>query len=130
MAKKTVKLDNPEDRFKSRVTTGRSLFLEDVDQRSGTVRRFRDLIAGISADLGGAEILTEAERQLIRRAAALSVQCELAELAMARGEPVDWDNYRAHTNALRRVLTDLGLERRAKDVTPPLNVYITGQTDA
>ncbi|TIP99766.1 MAG: hypothetical protein E5X61_38595 [Mesorhizobium sp.] len=40
------------------------------------------------------------------------------------GEPIDINEFMALTNAQRRLLADLGLERRAlKDITPSLKDY-------
>jgi hypothetical protein len=57
-----------------------------TDGRSATARRFKDLVEDISADLGGKELLSEGQRQLIRRAAMLSAECERLEALAARGE--------------------------------------------
>jgi len=43
------------------------------------MRRFRDLVEGIQADLGGRDLLSEGQLQLIRRAAGLSVMSESIE---------------------------------------------------
>ena len=93
------------------------LFVDAVDGRSAIARRYRDLVAEHSSDMGGADGLSEAMRQMIRRAASLAVWCEAVECKLAEGEDIDISSYTTATNALRRVLVDLGLERRAKDVT-------------
>src|SRR5215467_4363246 len=56
---------------RSRVTNGSQL-LPLTDGRSVTARRFRDLYEGICSDLGGADILSEGQKQLARRAARAS----------------------------------------------------------
>ena len=113
---------------RSAVTNGRSLFVEHVDQRSAVARRFRDLVAAIVSDLGGAENVSEGQRQLARRAAALSVQCELIEADMARGEKIDTEDFVRLVNSLNRTLGSIGLKRRARDVTPPDPLaYIRGE---
>lgn len=99
--------------LRSRVTNGSALFLGGVDGRSATARRFRDLIAAMTSDLGGADLLSEGQRQLIRRAAALAVECERGEARMAGGKSFDLPAYIVGANALRRILVTLGLERRA-----------------
>ncbi len=62
-------------------------------------------------------MLSEARRQLIRRAATLAIQCEQAEAAMSKGEAFAIESYVTATNALRRVLDTLGLgaHGRARD---------------
>ena len=42
-------------------------------------RRFRDVLSAIIGDLGGSEQLSEAQRQLARRVALMSIQCEAME---------------------------------------------------
>ena len=43
----------PSKTSRSRVTNGKALFLERVDGRSLTARRYRDLYQAFIADLGG-----------------------------------------------------------------------------
>jgi hypothetical protein len=126
----------PEAR--SRVGNGKTL-LPMVDGRSVTARRFKDLVEDISADLGGKDHLSEGQRQLIRRAAMLSAESERLEAFAARDErrpdgEINWksdaafhfdvDRYVVMTNALRRVLETIGLERVARDATPTLQSYL------
>ena len=111
------------DRSRSSVSNGNKL-LAGVDGRTAAARRFRDVIEDLTADLGGPELLSEAERQLVRRAAALSVDCEAAEAVMAQGGNLDMATYSTACNTLRRLLTTLGLERRQRDVTPDPLEYV------
>ncbi len=113
---------------RSRVTNGKEL-VAGADGRSPQARRYRDLIAEMTNDLGGAEVLSEAQRQLIRRAAGLSVQAEAVEAAILNGKDIDLAAYVTATNALRRVLDTLGLKRVAKEV-PNLQAYLAGRAAA
>ncbi len=63
---------------RSRVTNDSTL-LAGVDGRSAIARRYRDLVDAINSDLGGDDAISEGQRQLARRASALSVQCEQIE---------------------------------------------------
>jgi hypothetical protein len=93
-----------------------SKLLPLTDGRSATARRFRDLIEGITADLGGTDHLSEGERQLIRRAALLSAEAERLGALWARGEAeFDVGAYGVLTNGLRRVFETIGLKRVARD---------------
>ncbi len=105
----------------TREGNGRAI-LPGVDGRSWHARRFRELAADLASHLG--DEMTPPQEAIVRRAAQLMVWCEAAEAAYARGEDFDIAAYSSTANALRRLLTDLGLERRAKDVTPPLADYI------
>jgi hypothetical protein len=102
-------------RQRSAVSNGRRLFVE-ADARSAWSRRYRDLIAAHSSDLGGADHLSEAQRSLVRRCSAIELELEAAECKLSQGLPVDMDIYARLTGHLRRVLETLGMERRARDV--------------
>lgn len=97
---------------RSRVTNGKSVFIGREDQRSSLARRFRDLVALHTSDLGGAEELSQAQQQLIRRIATLEVQLEVAEGRMVSGETTaaDLSAYATAANSLRRMLLSLGLK--------------------
>jgi hypothetical protein len=108
---------------RSAITNGSQL-LHDVNHNSTWMRRLRDLINMHIADLGGDECVTEAERRIIRRAAMLTLQLEMQEQRWAHnseGEAsrAQLDVYQRCSNTLRRLLESLGLQRRARDVTPP-----------
>jgi hypothetical protein len=103
---------------RSRVGNGSSLWLEKVDGRSAEYRRFKDAFGDLILHLGGDQA-TEPQKYLARRAAALVVWCEKAETALARGEDMNIVTYSTATNSLRRLLADLGLQRHARDVSPP-----------
>jgi hypothetical protein len=118
---------------RSRLTNGKQLFLDRIDGRTAEARRLGDLIAQHTADLGGESEISEAERRLIRRAAALTLQCELLELKwhLHDGATVkDLELYNRTSNTLRRLLESLGLQRRQRDVTPDLKSYINGKAVA
>jgi hypothetical protein len=85
--------------------------------RTQSARRFRDIVDAVTADLGGADLLSEAQRQLIRRASALSLTCEAVEADMVRDTAFDIANYITATNALRRVLETLGISRVPRPVS-------------
>jgi hypothetical protein len=92
-------------------------------------RRWRDVCAQITADLGG-EPLSEAQRQLVRRATTIAVQCEVMEAEAANGREIDLDTYGQLTDRLDRVLSRLGIKRQPRDVTPDLRTYIAQKREA
>ena len=114
----------PPPQFSTRKGTG-AIVLAGVDGRSMMARRFREITTGIEADLGGD--LTEAQKHLVARAATLACWAEERESELATGQNFDATQYATISNALRRLLADLGLERRAKDITPSLQDYIKGR---
>jgi hypothetical protein len=111
----------PEAR--SRVGNGKVL-LPMTDGRSLTARRFQDLYEDVAADLGGLDLLSEGQKQLIRRAAMISAESERQEAEWANGRPFDLALYSTTANTLRRIFESLGLERRSRDVTPSLSSYL------
>jgi hypothetical protein len=91
-------------------------------------RRFRDVLASIAADLGGVDRLSEGQKQIARRCAMLSVECEIMESAAVAGQPFDLDAYGQLTDRLGRAFQRLGLKRVIHDVTPDLGAYLTATT--
>jgi len=103
---------------RSAVTNGSEL-LPGLDGRSLWARRFRDLIAQHTADLGGEANVSQAQLSLIRRAAALTVELERWETRFADDDGAKaqaLDQYQRCLNSLRRVLETLGLDRKP-DIT-------------
>jgi hypothetical protein len=96
---------------RSRVTNGK--MIAGVDGRSAEARRYRDLCQSFADDCGGAAALTEAQRSLVRQAATLTIQGELLQGAMIRGEPVDVEQQTRVANSLSRTLHRLGVRKRA-----------------
>jgi hypothetical protein len=115
------KLERPKTERSTRTGTGSAL-LEGVDGRSWHARRFREICADYAEHLGGDP--TAPQQAVIRRAAQLEVWAEAAEAAYANGEDFSIESFTTASNALRRLLVDLGLERKARDITPSLSEYI------
>lgn len=108
---------------RSAVTNGRRVFVEG-DGNSAWTRRFKDIISEHASDLGGLDVLSQAQQALIRRAATLSVQLEAMEGRLSEGLDIDMDLYGRLTGHQARVLQALGLRRALKDVTPDLRTYL------
>ena len=73
---------------RSRISNGQEI-LPGVDQRLAIARRYRDLVAAIAQDQGGADRCSEARMQFIRRFASGAVLAEALEARLVRGEEVD-----------------------------------------
>jgi hypothetical protein len=121
-------LSAPSPQFATRVGNGRAVYFDDerIDQRSLSARRFRELLAAFANDIsaGAPETLTEAQRQLCRRAAQISVELERYEaVAAERGSMSEQrlEIYGVMSDRLGRCLERLGLERKLRDVTPRPN---------
>lgn len=116
---RSARLYKPKAR--SRITNGSSI-LPNVDGRSIWVRRYRDIVALILADLGGDDHASESEKAIVRKAAALEVELERRTMLAANaGEMSDTflEAYSRTSNTLRRLLQAVGLERRAKTIGGP-----------
>jgi hypothetical protein len=86
-------------------------------------------IAQIECDVGGIDNLSEGQRQLCRRAATLSFTAEAMEVDAVAGKPFDIDLFGQLTDRLGRCLQRLGLERKARDVTPTLQSYLAAKAE-
>jgi hypothetical protein len=126
MSSETTGAQQPRQRrHKSSVTNGNRLFSgEPLDGRTRMAMRFRDILEQILIDLGGADMLSEAQRQLARRAATMSMQCELMEAEAVAGRPFDIYCFGQLSDRLGRCLERIGIERRPKDITPSLGSYL------
>jgi hypothetical protein len=109
----------PRKRPRSAITSGRKLFVQG-DPNSAWSRRYYDLCTGHISDLGGRDMLSEAQLSLIRRASAIECELERLDAALSLGEAVDLDSYGRATSHLRRLFETLGLKRQPRTVEPSL----------
>jgi hypothetical protein len=109
----------------SAVTSGRKLLLKG-DVNGPWARRYRDVIASLTGDLGGRDMIGEAKAALIRDCAALEIVLEKMRGRMSEGQNVDAEAYARIAAHRRRLLETLGLERVARDVTPPTLEHFLG----
>ena len=110
-------------RVRSAVTNGTTL-LAGVDGRSARMRRLKDLIGGHVADLGGRDLLSQAEFCIVRRCALLTLELELLEARFEINDgakAAELECYQRVASSLRRMLESLGLQRRQKDVGPRIS---------
>jgi hypothetical protein len=108
-------------RQRSAVSNGSRLFVHSPGD-GAWARRFRDVLAEIVSDLGGADMLSEGQRQLTRRAATIAIACEKLEGEAAAGHEIDLTTYGMLVDRMGRCFDRLGLKRQAiKDVTPSLS---------
>ena len=105
--------------YRSAVTNGRRMFVVK-DHRGAWARRFRDIVAEVINDLGGADLLSEGQKQLVRRCATIAIACEKMEGEAAAGHDIDLETFGQLTDRLGRCFNRLGLKRQTRDVTPSL----------
>jgi hypothetical protein len=104
---------------RSAVTNGKRLFVVCPGDTAWS-RRFRDILAEIISDLGGRDGLSEAQRQLARRATTLCIACERLEGVAVSGVEIDIALYGEIVDRLGRCLSRLGLKRQAREILDPL----------
>ena len=95
------------------------------------MRRLRDLVSDHISDLGGEDHISSSERTLVNRCAMLALQLEMLETKFADNDGVAGSDalnmYQRCLNTLRRTLKSLGLQRRARNVTPTVDQYLASQ---
>jgi len=109
---------------RSKVGNGKVL-IAGIGTHTREYREYRDAVADLVEHLGSDP--TAVQRAIIEEAAGLVVWCRNARLSLLKGDDFDIGKYTTATNALRRLLADIGKERRLKDVTPTLAEYLASK---
>jgi uncharacterized protein YjiS (DUF1127 family) len=104
--------------------------LNDLDRRTKSAQRVFQLRDDLIADLGGRDRLSVMEMQLIDNSALLGAMLQDAATSYLQGEPIDLMEFQTLTNAQRRLLSDLGLQRRMRDVEPDIQSYLKRRTSS
>lgn len=100
---------------RSAITNGKKLF-EHEPTRIRSERRFRDLLEAYTDQF---EIVTEADRALVRNAATLTFEQEEMAAAKMRGERINGDDMVRMSSELRRVLSELRRKAQADAPAAP-----------
>lgn len=108
----------------------RLLSLADLDGRTNAAKWARSLVADLESDLGGAERLSAAEREIVQRCALASAMLQDMEATWLTGRGVDVAAYTTLANSQSRMLKMIGLARRPRDVTPDLDDYVASRAPA
>jgi hypothetical protein len=98
--------------------TSKRMFVEVGDGRSAWAVRWKGLILAHANDLGGPEMLSEAQISICRRSAAIECELEAMEGRMSAGQPLDVSQYARLTGVLCRLLELVGIKGRAKPLDP------------
>jgi hypothetical protein len=112
---------------RTKLTNGKDR-LPDVDGRCLLYKRFREIARLVAADQGGLDALSEARVQLVRRFAATCVMAEQLEANMCNGLEIDINQHTALSSTLVRLGARIGIDRRAKHITPNLTDYLELQS--
>jgi hypothetical protein len=94
------------------------------DPNSAWSRRYHDLFLAHADDIGGIDVLSEAQISLCRRGASIECELERCDAQLSRGEFVDAESYARCASHLRRLFETLGLQRQPRfgngvQVLPP-----------
>ena len=116
LAKRALGLPSGVGHNSSRVTNGKQMFVDLGDARSAWARRWADLIVAHVNDLGGLEMISEAQLSICRRASAMECELEAMEARMSAGQTVDIDQYGRLSGRLCRLLE---LDQAARSAQRP-----------
>jgi hypothetical protein len=98
--------------------------LASLDGRTRSAREARQRVVDLESDLGGGDRLSVGQRELMQRIAVIGAQLADFEARWLAGELIEFDAYLAACNVQRRLLVALGLERKARDVSPGLGALL------
>ncbi len=112
---------------KSAMTNGKRLHATGIDGRTREARRFRDLIRNFSEFLGGEKALSEADRSLVRTAAALAVQNERLQADAVAGRKVSSEDMTRLANSSARILAVLKGRNPGSAHTSPMRDQFGGK---
>jgi len=101
-----------------------------VDGRTRQAKAFEATVEALVTDMGGPDGISRAELEIVRRAAGLGVLAAQIEAQIVAGETVAATEYQTVANAQGRLLSRLGLQRRARDVTPTLKDYLASRAES
>jgi hypothetical protein len=99
----------------------RLLALQDFDKRTLAYTETKKLITAIESDLGGADQLSAAERQIVQHAAVVGAMLADFEVRYLAGKRIDTSEYGFLVGVQHRLFSLVGLRRRSKDITPSLD---------
>ena len=92
-----------------------------LDQASGAARFFGRMVREIETDLGGHRALSRIQRELLQAFAGAATQIQYLNHQVLIGESseLDFATYAQLASTMLRIGARLGLQRRARDITPP-----------
>jgi hypothetical protein len=92
---------------------------QELDRRLNAVKQFDEIVAAITADLGGSDRLSAIETRLVEAFAGSAITLDGLNARVLLGEPISLAEFAQTVSAMVRVASRLGLERRPRDCTPP-----------
>ena len=116
----TGKAAPPKRRLKS---------LRELDRRTAAAKNAFALQDAIIRDLGGEASLSAMKLALIGNVAILGAALEDLAVSYLAGKDVDMIAFGTLANSQRRLLSDLGLDRRAVEIPQTLSTYLAQRRD-
>jgi hypothetical protein len=95
-----------------------------IDRRSNAAKVFDRLVAAVQSDLGGRDQLSAIELALVEAFAGTAVTLDNLNTRLLLGQEIDLSQHAQAVSAMVRVASRLGLQRRARNVTPSLSEYL------
>ena len=108
-------------RRQHKATRPQLLTRAQLDGRTSAAKAFDKLVSDIEADLGGRDQLSTIQLALIEAFAGAAVTLQHLNTRLALGQEIDLGQYAQTVSAMVRVASRLGLQRRARDLTPSLS---------
>jgi hypothetical protein len=90
-----------------------------LDGRTNAAKHFDSIVSEITNDLGGPDNITTIQRGLIEAYAGTAVRANEMNVKMLLGKDVSLADHALIVSSMVRVASRLGVERRARDITPP-----------
>ena len=103
----------------------RLLTPDALHSQTAAYRETNTLISEVTADLGGSDHLSAAERQMVQHGAVLGAIATDMEVQYLKGRRINLMELCTVLNAQRRCFDAVGYKRRQRDVTPSLEGFLT-----
>jgi hypothetical protein len=107
-----------------RATRPQLLSRAQLDGRTNAAKIFDRMVGDIHADLGGKDQLSAIEMALVEAFAGAAVTLDNLNTRLLLGQTIDLSEHALCVSAMVRVASRLGLQRRAKNITPTLHQYL------
>jgi hypothetical protein len=95
-----------------------------AEAETAFARRYREIIAEITSDQGGADRLSKLRRHLIHRFAACTVIAERNEARLLHGETIDVAKHASLCSVLVRLAHIIGVDRAQRNLAPSLADFL------
>jgi hypothetical protein len=120
---------SPPARKPHRATRPQLMTRSQLDGRTGAAKVFDRLAGEIASDLAGRDGLSAIEASLVEAFCGSFVVLDSLNTRLLLGQSIDVSEHAMCVSALVRVASRLGLQRRAKHITPTLHQYLEAEAE-